>query len=126
MPTRIVLNKAAAARTPAALGSRSAAGLDPGQSEELSTKRMSASQSASRRKSSRKRAVVSFPSSLLREVASVKNHGSSEFGSDRNTSTDLDESTRRLSSDDIRASPRLMGYLFAMTAGAVMLVSVLQ
>ena len=57
----------------------------------------------------RARSVVGFRSSILRDW-----NGNQV------------EDSLRLSSDDIRASPRLLGYLFSMIASAVMLVSVLQ
>ena len=70
--------------------------------------------------STRKRSIVNFRSSLLREL-SVRGAEDRSYQEE-----DQSEVMVRLSSDDIRASPRLMGYLFAATAGGVMLVSVVQ
>lgn len=76
--------------------------------------------------STRKRSIVSFRSSLLREL-SVRGDNENDDDAESFAEEEQEEEVKvRLSSDDIRASPRLMGYLFAMTAGAVMLVSVVQ
>ena len=64
--------------------------------------------------SGRSRSIVGFRSSILREL------------SVRTLDDDEKEGVLRLSTDDIRASPRLLGYLFSMIASFVMLVSVLQ
>ena len=59
-----------------------------------------------------RRSHTSFRSSFLRDF----------------TSRDRDEEAlmERLSTDDIRASPRLLGYFLSMIAGGVMLASVVQ
>lgn len=59
------------------------------------------------------RRVVTFGHSILREFAL------------RSSDEGVNE-TRALTSDDIRASPRFVGYLFSMIAAAVQLVSVVQ
>jgi len=72
------------------------------------------------RESYRRRSVVSLRSSVLREL-SVRS------GDDDGDSDEIRESRLvRASPNDITASPRLMGYMFALTAAAVMLVSVIQ
>ena len=58
-----------------------------------------------------------FHSSLLREL-SVRNDAPSE--------SDTQTVGLRISSNDIRASPRFLGYLFSTIAGSVLLVSVVQ
>jgi hypothetical protein len=67
------------------------------------------------RASSRRKSVASFRSSILREISTARDGTAVE-----------DDDVERLSSDDIRASPRLLGYFFCMVAGAVMLVSIVQ
>jgi hypothetical protein len=65
---------------------------------------------------SKRQVLPSFRSSILREL----NVRRSEDGA---------QDERRMlaaARDDIRASPRLLGYLFSMIAGAVMLASVIQ
>jgi hypothetical protein len=62
------------------------------------------------------RSIMGFRSSILREL-SVR-------GDDPNA--EQDEDKVRVSSEDIRASPRLLGYMFCMIAALVMLVSVIQ
>jgi hypothetical protein len=73
----------------------------------------------------KRRSIVTFQSSLLRELSVRGEDDPLQITS----SGDQDSATRemvRLSSDDIRASRRLTGYMFAMTAAAVKLVSVVQ
>jgi hypothetical protein len=60
----------------------------------------------------KRRQLPTFRSSILREL------------SDKSGVVDIEK--ERMATDDIRASPRLVGYLFSMIAGAVMLVSVAQ
>jgi len=117
MPTRILKENAApsqASRRPRAnpitiTGIISAA-------EENTIRRTAAdlgnSPPTSRRNSSVRSRSIGFRSSILREL--------------RNLDETEKEEVLRLSADDIRASPRLMGYLFSMIASFVMLVSVLQ
>jgi len=62
--------------------------------------------------SSRRRRSLNFRSSFLREW-------SERYDDD-------EEEEMVMATDDIRASPRLLGYLFSMIAGAVMLVSVFE
>lgn len=64
-------------------------------------------------------------------VRSRRNHSSFRSSILRDfTASERDEeeavAATRLSTDDLRASPRILGYLLCMMAGAVMLVSVLQ
>lgn len=83
----------------------------------------------------RKRKLVGFRSSLLREL-DVRKDDDDDDDDDHESMDDLsvlngDNTTAQslkggLSSQDIRASPRLTGYLFATTAAAVMLISVVQ
>jgi hypothetical protein len=64
-----------------------------------------------------KRSIVGFRSSILRELSVRADDPDGE----------QDEEERvRVSSEDIRASPRLLGYMFCMVASLVMLVSVIQ
>jgi hypothetical protein len=63
------------------------------------------------------RSIVGFRSSILREL-SVR-------ADDPDADQDEEEKVR-VSSEDIRASPRLLGYMFCMIAALVMLVSVIQ
>ena len=63
---------------------------------------------------------VGFRSSLLREQLQIDKSSAL----DDEDLEDEQEETLRLSSDDIRASPRLLGYLFSVVVGAVQLVSV--
>jgi hypothetical protein len=63
-----------------------------------------------------KRSIMGFRSSILREL-SVRTD---------DPDADSDEEKVRVSSEDIRASPRLLGYMFCMIAASVMLVSVIQ
>jgi len=85
-----------------------------------------------RRRSSKRQ----FRSSIL-EALSVRSGAAEDGGggggdpseyADRSDDDDANDDAIfvRLSTDDIRASPRLLGYLFAMIASAVMLVSVVQ
>lgn len=67
------------------------------------------------RANKRQRQLPSFRSSILREL-NVR--GASDAAHERILTA--------VATDDIRASPRLLGYLFSMIAGAVMLVSVVQ
>jgi len=60
-----------------------------------------------------------FRSSILKEL-SVRNDD------DEDDDISIDPQIVRFSSNDIRASPRLLGYLFATIASAVMLASVVQ
>jgi hypothetical protein len=64
-----------------------------------------------------KRGIVGFRSSILREL-SVR-------ADDPDGEQDTEDRVR-VSSEDIRASPRLLGYMFCMVASLVMLVSVIQ
>jgi hypothetical protein len=64
-----------------------------------------------------KRSIVGFRPSILGEL-SVR-------ADDPDGEQDEDERVR-VSSEDIRASPRLLGYMFCMVAYLVMLVSVIQ
>jgi hypothetical protein len=66
---------------------------------------------------SKRQVLPSFRSSILREL-NVR----------RASEDDAHDERRMLAAarDDIRASPRLLGYLFSMIAGAVMLASVVQ
>jgi hypothetical protein len=64
-----------------------------------------------------KRSIVGFRSSILRELSVRADDPDGE----------QDEEERvRVSSEDIRASPRLLGYMFCMVASLVMLVSIIQ
>jgi hypothetical protein len=76
------------------------------------------------RTKTKRRSIIDFRSSLLREL-SVRSVNE-ELSSSRTDDEEVEEETLRLSSDDIRASPRMLGYLFAMVAAGVQLVSVLQ
>jgi hypothetical protein len=62
------------------------------------------------------RSIVGFRSSILRELSVREDDPNAE----------QDEEKVRMSSEDIRASPRLLGYMFCMIAALVMLVSVIQ
>jgi hypothetical protein len=64
-----------------------------------------------------KRSIVGFRSSILRELSVRADDPDGEQD---------DEERVRVSSEDIRASPRLLGYMFCMVASLVMLVSVIQ
>jgi hypothetical protein len=66
---------------------------------------------------SKRQVLPSFRSSILRDL-NVR----------RSSEDDAHDERRMLAAarDDIRASPRLLGYLFSMIAGAVMLASVVQ
>lgn len=68
---------------------------------------------------SNSRPLPGFRSSILRELNVRGKNNSSLYAT---------EERRMLAAarDDIRASPRLLGYLFSIIAGAVMLVSVVQ
>lgn len=68
------------------------------------------------------RKVVGFRSSILRDLSSRNLQDEGEYD-------ETGEERRKqlhLSNQDIRASPRLLGYLFGWIASAVMLVSVIQ
>ena len=65
---------------------------------------------------------VGFRSSLLRDQLQVDKPSGGIDGDDDDD--EVEEEMVRLSSDDIRASPRLLGYLFSVVAGAVQLISV--
>lgn len=110
MPTRIVLNETSASRniTPrfrSTIGSELAVTseneIDGNNARTTSAK--TTESSSQKRKSSRK--VVRLKSSLIR---------------DKNVNGNF----RALSSEDIRASPRLVGYCFQLLASIVMLISV--
>lgn len=64
-----------------------------------------------------KRSIVGFRSSILRELSVRADDPDGEQD---------DEERVRVSSEDIRASSRLLGYMFCMIAAFVMLVSVIQ
>jgi len=80
-------------------------------------KRVSASGMTSPMRSSRTRSTHGFRSSILREM-SVRQ--------DSPTPDQQHKNTLRISSGDIRASPRFLGYLFCFIAGSVLMVSVVQ
>jgi hypothetical protein len=110
MPTRIILNETVASRnsTPrfrSTVSSESAVtsenGIDGNNASSTSAK--TTESSSQKRKSSRK--VVRLKSSLIRDKKASDNF-------------------RALSSEDIRASPRLVGYCFQLLASIVMLISV--
>jgi len=108
MPTRIVLNEAVASRNNAS-PFRSTNNLCSPRLKEIritGTARESppnAIGSSPRRRSSRK--IVRLKSSLIRDEKDIVNF-------------------QALSSEDIRASPRLLGYCFQLLASIVMLISV--
>lgn len=82
--------------------------------------------SAARASSTTKRSIVGFRSSILREL-SVRSSDSRLSDTDTAAAAaDGDDERVRVSSQDIRASPRLLGYLFCCTAASVMLASVIQ
>lgn len=131
MPTRIVLRETAPSQVSPRFR-RNPAFLTAANEEEAAIERTAASTVAARNRpepennhigsptaqsgrtrSSTKRSILGFRSSILREL-SVRSGGSEEAD------------VVRVSSEDIRASPRLLGYLFSMIAAAVMLVSVIQ
>jgi hypothetical protein len=62
-------------------------------------------------------------SSILRQRIG-KRRGDEDDEDEDDDDPDVDDT--RLSSDDIRASPRLLGYVFGSIAAAVMFVSVVQ
>lgn len=99
MPTRLVLNETVAARTNSPRF-RSGATSPPSPALRVEGE---PSRESMRRKSSRK--VVHLRSSILRNKIDA-------------------ESLLALSSEDIRASPRLLGYCFQLLASLVMLISV--
>ena len=77
------------------------------------------------------RAILGFRSSLLRELSVRSRDSPEEEVEEEDGVADEQEQQQqpaalRLSSDDIRASPRLLGYLMAVVAGSVQLVSVIQ
>lgn len=120
MPTRIILkeNPSSSAQTtsspPRRRPAHLPAGLVPrGDSED---DKDSPTQSNEALRHSTPRSARGFHSSILKELA-VR---------DATTDEDEEELEFRLSKDDIRASPRLLGYLFSIISGGVMLVSVVQ
>lgn len=70
--------------------------------------------------SARSSRVMGFRSSILREISGRMNE--SELENFR----DAEQDPVRISTNDIRASPRLLGYLFCTIAAGVMLVSVMK
>ena len=117
MPTRITLKQNApklvqakmrskAALSPTFLHASDASSPPPPQRHESHTPTTTAVAVNKRRQ------LPTFRSSILREL------------SDKSGVVDIEK--ERMATDDIRASPRLVGYLFSMIAGAVMLVSVAQ
>mmetsp|Transcript_35311 Transcript_35311/g.73512 ORF Transcript_35311/g.73512 Transcript_35311/m.73512 type:complete len:403 (-) Transcript_35311:401-1609(-) len=74
-------------------------------------------------RSSRTRSTVGFRSSILREM-SVRQDSPNQMMP--NHGIDDRHTTVRISSGDIRASPRFLGYLFCTISGSVLLVSVVQ
>jgi hypothetical protein len=113
MPTRIALRETA----PSTLTPhfRRNAGFATGlsQSEEDAIEQAAADIAP---RSRDKRSIVGFRSSILRELSVRADDLDAEE----------DEEIVRVSSEDIRASPRLLGYMFCMIAALVMLVSVIQ
>jgi len=120
MPTRIALKQSTPAVQPRL---RKQAAFAPGlwhnglQDQQHSNHRHDASAPETRdalgiSSSSRRRRSLNFRSSFLREW-------SERYADD-------EEEEMVMATDDIRASPRLLGYLFSMIAGAVMLVSVFE
>lgn len=141
MPTRIVLKESA---PPSRLGGGGKA--SPGLTEEeertirfnsvaaaeaptspLGSPSRARRASSFRASSGGQRKVVGFRSSILREFSSKSNLDASTYEDDF-----ADEAAQQrrmeltLSNEDIRASPRLLGYLFGGIASVVMLVSVVQ
>ncbi|CAB9503227.1 expressed unknown protein [Seminavis robusta] len=79
------------------------------------------------RVTSSQRKVVGFRSSILRDFSS--HHGDDDYFEDFIRQDEAAEKRRlqlHLSGEDIRASPRLLGYLFGAIASLVMLTSVVQ
>lgn len=109
MPTRIVLKETSAPSRLTA-NQRAAQAVNSNHDDESSSHSRIGDEPHERPRSGRR----AFRSSILKEL-NVWN-AEEEEESDR----------PRLSSSDIRASPRLLGYLFALIASAVMLVSVVQ
>lgn len=115
MPTKIVLKKTTSAVQPRL---RTTAPFTPSlwhSSEEMKTDHVGVSSSGGnhQRSTSHHRHSTTFRSSFLREW--------SDRNDDREGEYDL-----AIGTDDIRASPRLLGYIFSMIAGAVMLISVVE
>lgn len=125
MPTRIVLDDpprspqlSQRGRRPHATGSFFITGVDGDDNadEQVSLSDDDDTPKTSPQATESKRHLnVGFGSSILRELA-VRS-------SDETTD---EQPGPRLTSDDIRASPRFVGYLFSMIAASVLLVSVVQ
>lgn len=120
MPTRIALSKQSAPKVVVAQGTTTSRintvkataspnVLPPSAENDDANPISTSSQAQSLRKQPRQ--LPTFRSSILRDL---------KKGADSTVETE------RMVTDDIRASPRLLGYLFSMMAGAVMLVSVVQ
>jgi hypothetical protein len=86
----------------------------------ISNRRGSSSEIATTKSGSVRR-VVGFRSSIIRELSTPKKPGEED-----DSEYEEEEPQIHLSTTDIRASPRLVGYLFALVASTVMLVSVVK
>lgn len=84
----------------------------------ISNRRVSASDNIATTKTGSVRRVVGFRSSIIRDLSTPKKPG------EEDSLNEEEEPQIHLSTTDIRASPRLVGYLFALVASTVMLVSV--
>jgi hypothetical protein len=108
MPTRIVLD--VADKTPPPLSPEillSVPSSDAGDNRKFGLTRENSKRSkAARRKSSKR--IVTFRSSIFRDIQDDK------------------DTHRGLSTSDIRASPRLVGYIYQLLASTVLLISVVK